>query len=213
MLLGGTIVLTALNLFGQGSVAIVFTSHSGTANDHIWGPSATDPYLSLLGAGSNDSPSGTTPYQADGMTLIGANGIGGQYGAATTFAQFLAAPGVAPESSLVPVGPTTTFHTGGAAGQIVQITATLSGQPAEVTVMGVVWDNSSGVYPTWTQASVAWLDGGIAAAADVPQVIPISLGGGTYVMGSFNLYLIPEPSTIPLAGLGAAALLARRRQK
>ena len=212
ILLGSTVVLTAFSLFGQGSVAIVFTSHSGTANDHIWGSSATDPYLSLWGVGSNDSPSGTTPYQADAMTLIGASGTGGQFGAATTLAQLLAAPGLAPESSLVPLGQPTTFHTGGAAGQIVQITATLSGQPSSVTVDGVVWDNSSGLYPTWSQASVAWLNGLIPAAADGLQTISISLGGGTYEMGSFNLYLIPEPSTIALAGLGAAALIVVRRR-
>jgi hypothetical protein len=212
ILLGSTVVLTALNLFGQGSVAIVFTSHSGTANDHIWGPSPTDPYLSLRGAGSNDSPSSTTPYQADGMTLIGANGTGGQSGAATTFGQLLAAPGLDAESSLAPVGQPTTFHTGASAGQIVQIMATLSGQTAEVTVQGVVWDNSSGLYPTWAQASAAWLNGLLAGAVDEPQTIAISLGGGTYVMGSFNLYLIPEPSTVALAGLGTAALLVSRRR-
>ena len=31
--------------------------------------------------------------------------------------------------------------------------------------------------------------------------------------GSFNLYMVPEPSTFALAGLGAAALMIFRRRK
>ncbi len=214
--LGITAVLTALNLFGQGT--IIFTSHTTTPtarDSHIWSPSRTDPFLSLQGPASNDTPPGTTPYAANGMSLIGASGSGGHYGYATTFAELLAALGPSqPESSLVPTLPVTTFRSGSAAGQIVPVTVTLSGVPpgSILTLEAVAWDNSSGLYPTWAQAEPAWIAGLIAASPSLPRNFDLSLGN-TFVHESFNLYMIPEPSAFGLAGLGAVALMVRRRRK
>ena len=185
---------------------------------HVWAPSTTALAVSLVGFGSNDSPSGTTPFAADGMTLIGANGTGGQYGAATTFAQLIGAVGTAPESSLVPMGQTATFRTGSGAGIIAWPPGNgpydiLPGIPADAPLASfevVAWDNSSGLYPTWSQASLGWLAGAIAAGKSAEFTVsniggsvntPPSLLGQT----SFNLYLIPEPSACALAGLGAWA--------
>ena len=96
---------------------------------HIWGPSATDPGLSLIGLGSNDNPSGTTPFgSASGMSLIGAGGSGGHFGYATTYASLIGALGQnQPESSLTVLSPggVTTFRTGSALG-CVQPTPILS---------------------------------------------------------------------------------------
>lgn len=191
---------------------------------HVWGPSTINPNLSLVGLGSNDSPSGTTPFAASGMTLIGANGLNGQYGAATTFAQLLGAAGSAvPESSLVPVGQTATFRTGSAAGIIAWPAGspyTLTGIPADAPSASfevVAWDNSSGLYGTWSQASVAWT-AGLIAAGKGGEFTQNGIGGSVnpapYLSGqmSFNLYFIPEPSTCALAGLGAGVLLAWRRR-
>ena len=124
----------------------------------------------------------------------------------------------------MPVGQTTTFRTGGALGQIVSITDVLSGTPpiaadsAFASFEIVAWDNSSGNYPTWTQASVAW---GIAAGHSAE--FTVSAIGGTFNvppnldnMGnltSFNLYPSPEPSTLALAGLGAAVLMIAHGRK
>jgi hypothetical protein len=195
---------------------------------HVWSPSTTAPTLSLVGLGSNDSPSGTTPFAADGMSLIGANGLSGQYGAATTFAQLIGAAGAsAPESSLVPVGQTATFRTGSGAGTIAWPSGSLDlltgnpGIPADATYASfeiVAWDDSSGLYPTWAQASVAWL-AGLIAAGEGEEFTVSNIGGSVnpapYLYGqtSFNLYFIPEPSTGALAGLGAGALLALRRRR
>jgi len=67
------------------------------------------------------------------MVMIGSSGVSGHYGAAATYAQLIGintpTAALAPESSLVPVGQTTTFRTGGALGQLVSITDTLSGTP------------------------------------------------------------------------------------
>ena len=159
------------------------------------------------------------------MTLIGANGSGGKYGSATTFAQLLFANGAGqPESSLVPGGQTTTFSSGGAsgvlAGRVVQITDTIQGltpDEAAATFEMVAWDNSSGNYSTWTQASVAWWAHEIAAGCS--GAFTVDLIGGSIntppnvLAPSFNIYWIPEPSTFALACLGLAALMIARRRK
>ena len=88
---------------------------------------------------------------------------------------------------------------------------------AAATIEMVAWDNSSGNYATWTQASVAWLAGDIAAGMSGAFTVN-AIGGSvntspTVLAPSFNLYFIPEPSTFALAGLGAAALMIFRRRK
>ena len=224
--------LTAtVSVFAQGTV--VFNNRvSGQAVNqtvHVWGPSSTSPMLSLIGLGSNDSPTGTAPFAGSGMALIGAGGAAGKYGYATTFAQLIGAVGPnQPEASLMPVGQTTTFRSGTSLGDVASITSTLSGttpipaDAAAATFEIVAWDNSTGLYSTWTQASVAWLAGTIAAGKSAPFNVS-NIGGSVnltpyltqngQVMSSFNLYFIPEPSSFALVGLGAAAMMIFRRRK
>jgi PEP-CTERM motif len=109
-----------------------------------------------------------------------------------------------------------------AQGFIALITDSLGNVPndsAAATLEVVAWDNSSGNYPTWTQASVAWAAGLIAAGKGGAFTVN-NIGGSVNTPPnmpgqSFNLYIqsIPEPSTFALAGLGAAALLIFRRRK
>ena len=196
-ILGTSVILATLNLFAQGTV--LFSSISSLGTSHVWG---------------------TIP--GDGMVLIGADGTGGRYGAATTFAQLLAANGPnQPESSLVAMGQTTTFKTGVSAGRLAVITDTLEGIPADssaATLEVVAWDNSSGLYPTWTQASAVYWAGGYLAVGRSGPFTVLSIGGSVNTppptpFPSFNLWLLPEPSTITLAVLGGAMLMIRRRRK
>jgi hypothetical protein len=205
----------AASAFGQGTV--FFDNRvAGVLATHVYAPYF---FLSQIGNGSNDTPPGATSWA--GFTPIGANGTGGLFGGATTFAQLLAAPGSnQSESSLVPAGPATTFRTGRAAGFLAPVTATLSNVAADApnaSIEMVAWDNSSGLYPTWTQASLAWRAGLICAGES--GIFNVSNIGGTinippYLVGlqSFNLYgTCPEPSTIWLA-LSGAGLLVRLRK-
>ncbi len=210
-------MLASLNLFAQGTVQLNNRNSLGTS--HVWG---CPNYLSLIGYGSNDIPSGPTPYEAIGCVLIGANGTGGRFGAATTFAQLLAANGAnRPEASLVPMGQTTTFRTGTAAGNLAAITATLEGIPADspaATLELVVWDNTSGLYPTWSEASVAWRSGVAGSFGRSGTFTVLNIGGNwntppSIPIPSFNIYTTPEPSTIALAGLGAVALMIFHRRR
>ena len=213
------VVTTAVSVFAQGTVVFVGNSYAGT--QHIWAPSYSGwGWISLVGSGSNDTPSGTTPYAACGLTLIGANGLTGAFGASTTFAQLLAANGPKqPASSLEPSGQTTTFHTGAEAGLPVLITDTLQNIPKDspaATLDVVAWDNSSGLYPTWAVASVAWMRGLISCGTSGAFTV-LSIGGDVnappaFAYPSFNLIPVPEPSTFELVGLGAAARLMLRRR-
>ena len=165
LILAAFAVTAAVGVFAQGTVN--FQGNSSVGTSHIWGPSATAPSLSLVGFGSNDKPTaGTTPYAADGMTLIGASSATGQYGAGTTFAQILAGTTGTPVGSLQPANPTTTFRSGAGGGVLNLVTATLGNVPidsASATLDIVAWDNSSGNYSSWATASVAWQAGLIAA--------------------------------------------------
>jgi len=213
---------------GQGTIIFnnrILNAGGVSQTTHVWGPSSTS-VISLIGLGSNDSPSGTTPFgAATGMSLIGAGGRGGHFGYATTFAQLLAAPGLdAPESTLVPAAGVTTFRSGTSLGNVAAITATLNGVPLDApfaTVQIVAWDNFSGLYPTWNEAVLGWKSGFIAAGSSAR--FNVSDIGGIYnvppflnrmePLTSFNLWLIPEPATLVLAGLGAASLWIFRRRE
>ena len=218
-------LLSVRETHAQGTV--IFNQQNSLGTTHVWAnwPFYTNPYISLIGFGSNDSPSGTTPYSANGQALIGAGGAGGHYGYATTFAQLLAANGAGqPESSLVPSGQTTTFQSGTSLGSIAAITDTLSNIPADspaATLEMVAWDNSSGLYPTWSQASVAWMAGLIDAGKSGAFTV-LSIGGSintppNILPMSFNLYggfgFTPELSALALAGLGSAVMLVFRHRK
>ena len=229
LILAAFALTIAASVFAQGTV--VFNIRLAANQVHVWGPSATNPTLSLIGLGSNDLPAGTTPFSAYQMVMIGSSGVSGHYGAAATYAQLVGintpTAALADPRSLVPVGQTTTFRTGGALGQIVSITDTLSATPpiaadsAFASFEIVAWDNSSGNYPTWTQASVAVRNGSIIAAGHSAEFEVSAIGGLTPTpnlddmshLTSFNLYFFPEPSTLALAGLGAAVLMIARGRK
>jgi len=177
LILAAFALTIAVSVFAQGTVVLNNRISGGAGvgqSTHIWGPSTTNPTLSLIGLGLTDSPSGTVDFAAAGMSLIGASGSGGKYGYTTTLAQLIGADGSAvAESSLVPVGQTTTFRTGTSLGSVAFVTSTLSVSPGAVgnpvssaapfaSFEIVAWDNSSGQYPSWATASTAWLAGTIA---------------------------------------------------
>ena len=151
------LIFSAWHTFGQGTV--IFNNRvTGTVVTHVWYGCPL-----VRGNWTNDFPAGTNSYS--GFVLTGAPG---GPSASTTFAQLLGAPGTnAAEFSLVPsITPPTTFRTGAAAGNIVGQIVTFSNIAADApvaTFQMVVWDNSSGLYPTWSEASVAVYNGLIGA--------------------------------------------------
>jgi PEP-CTERM motif len=220
LILAAITLACAASVFAQGSVT--FSTRDAAGSSHVWSAGLTQ----IRGMGPNDNPIGSIDYAALGMHLIGTASSGGGGGLAEAqhwFAQLLGAPGTGqPESSLVPsTSPPTTFRTGAASGQVALNTATFNniapGAP-DGTFQMVAWDNSSGLYPTWTQASIAFAQNLIRAGTG--NVFSLtSIGGGLNTppsiepfAQSFSILIVPEPTTAALLGLGAAILIYRRRK-
>lgn len=203
-----TALLVAAGAFAQGTV--VFNNRlTGSLITHVYAPQLADPSTRVSGNSSIDTPVGSTVYT--GALLTGSGWT----------AQLWAAPGAgALESSLIGIptanGGTSTFRTGGAAGNWVATTATL-------TAAGVAADAASAtfqvrVFPTsagsWDTALAQGLILGksdlftVNGIGGVVNQAPILAG-----LTSFSLVAVPEPSSMALAGLGAASLLIFRRRK
>jgi hypothetical protein len=137
-------------------------------------------------------------FNSDGTALAGADFLAQAY-------VKLAAD---PESSYAPVGTATGFRTGANAGYIVSAIQTtgFAGGTA-ITVQMRAWEASGG--NSYAAAQAAGKKFGksndVALTVTVAPATPPDMTGLT----SFNL--VPEPSTLALGVLGAAALLIRRR--
>jgi hypothetical protein len=214
-LLTSLVVAAATSVFGQG--AIDFGNNFGATvyRAPISGPQTNDATASLTGNGSGALyfPTGSTVYNGGFLS-----------GTGFTIGLF-AGPQSATESSLVPVA-LRSFLTGGSSGFITTTTITVPGADAgtQAKYQIRVWNNQGGALATWAQAEAAWLSG-LVAAGKSPVVSSGPLGGvnsdgvafpvnpKTTGTTSFNIYFVPEPSTIALAGLGMASLLIFRRRK
>jgi len=210
LILTACAVTCAASVYAQGTVqfnnravgAVVTYVYSGPGNS------------SRVGNGTSDTPTGTTDWT--GYTKVSGSGW---------MAAILAANGQGTAESSLTFGATpqvTTFRTGGAAGNVASYTATLSQvspDAAHATLEIFVWDRASSGITDPAAALAAWKAGstwagGLSGAFDVAAVggasnTPPALTGWQ----SFNVYAVPEPATMALAGLGAAALLIFRRRK
>ena len=212
LVLASLALTCAASVFAQGTV-VLNTRTAGTIVTHVYGPKAGAPGFSQIGNGATDTPVGATDWT--GFTAIsGASYLGA----------LLSAPGQnAAEASLVLNAQTQSFRTGTAAGQIPQTTYTLGNVAKDgatgATLQLFAWDNTTGSYSSSAAAWTAWKAGTIAGGVSSVFNLNATIGGDLNAppvaagVNSFNLYSVPEPSTMALAGLGAAALLIFRRRK
>jgi len=208
LILSAIAITCAASVFAQGTVNFLNRPAGGITYVYLSPASVTS---AIQGNGTLESVTGTTDWSA--FTRLAGSGYS---------AVLLSAPGSGqPESSLVAASPVTTFRTGTAAGNWASTTETLANvakDAAVATAEVAVWDNKGGTVNTWAQAKPLWLAGTLAAGVSGTFDI-LSIGGdvNTPPTGapakSFNIYIVPEPSTMALAGLGAAALLIFRRRK
>jgi hypothetical protein len=191
--------------FAQGSIQ-VGNGISGTRFP-IYGPQVGNETVSLRGGSSLSQPAGSVTY------------TGGLLSGDRYQMEFWAGPASATEYSALTLITTIGFRTG--TGALPNgITATLpsglipgvdAGSQAKLGVR--VWDTQSGA--SWLTATVRG-EGLLFLSAPLGGNPP---GGGTpitppaWVGESFSLYVVPEPSSMALAGLGAASLLIFRRRK
>jgi hypothetical protein len=153
---------------------------------------------------NNRTSTGDVPVYADATRTLGAGSLG------TVNAQLFLQP--AGGGALVPLTPATTFRNNSPA-------ASFFVNPLDVTVPGFAPGTSATViFRAWQGADYA---SATVRGESLPLVIS-ALGGvnpqtGAIVptpdlAGLVSFNLVPEPSTIALGVLGAAALLYRRRK-
>lgn len=199
---------SAVSVLAQGQLNYSIRV-TGSVVGHVYGYSAGEGARS--GNTATETPAGSTAYagallQGTGFSaqLFAVSGAGGS------------------EAALLPVaGSIVSFRTGATlGGTIAPLTLTIPG----VAVGGTgtfqlrAWDNQNGTLTSWAAAEQAWNNGltaagksglfEVAALTEAPNIPPNMLG-----FRSFNLTIVPEPSTFVLAGLGAAALVIFRRRK
>lgn len=196
------VAVLAISSFAQGTITVLNTSGT-TFRSQIYGPQAGNSTESHNGNSSIGNPAGTTVYTGP---LLAGTGF--------TLAVYYGAASVTDPNALTLL-VTAPFRTGGAAGLIAPIPDTVlagiaPGASAQLQVRA--WDNVGGTITTW-ENPVNFTKGNSGMFLSQP------LGGGVLLSPdmtgwqSFNIYVIPEPSTFVLAGLGAAALLIFRRRK
>jgi hypothetical protein len=198
LLLSAGIASSAL---AQGTV-VFQNSVPGRFVTHVY----FDPINSNVseGNGPNDSPPGNKDWS--GCTLLS----GSSYLAALRAVPGTGDPfGSARWGSLV-----ARFGTGAEAGIISGGICELPGVPKDApsaTVMMVVWDNSSGLYPYPQWAWDAWTRGTLIPLGYSKPIVLHSVGGNLkpapYLDGltSFSITVVPEPSAAALLAIGAVA--------
>jgi hypothetical protein len=149
-------------------------------------PEPAAPYYRRTGNTTNGLPQGTQVYP------------GGLLSGSGWTAQLFAAPGAdQPENALLASAAITTFRTGSAAGFSATVIAVLTNVPADSPVATVqirVWDNSSGLYPTWASGEWGHFSGSVAYIGKSPLFNVEAIGGGTNPpailrnLRSFSLY-------------------------
>ncbi|MEK7781754.1 MAG: PEP-CTERM sorting domain-containing protein [Verrucomicrobiota bacterium] len=201
ILLTSLLAMVAVASFGQGLISI---GNGITATRFpIYGPQLADPSVQVVGNGPLSAPTGSTVF------------TGGLLSGTRYAIEFWAGPASATDFSGLTLITTTTFRTGATATALPNgITTAIGGSVPGVGAdqqarLGVrVWDTLSGA--TYANAGVRGQSPTLFLSAP--------LGGGlttppNWVGQSFSLTAVPEPSSMALAGIGAAALMIFRRRK
>lgn len=188
-----TILATVSAARGQGEV--VFQNVNGANRAPVYGPDQADSSLARTGNTTSGLPPGTQTYS--GAPLSGS----------AWSAQLFGAPGSnQPISALVAAYPINTFRTGPAAGFLqILVRAIIPGVPVDshvATVQVRAWDNSTGLYPYWSNVVAAVAGGEMVLLGESEPVNVYNLGGvgGMYPPGSmtnllsFNVHFPPPPS-------------------
>lgn len=164
---------------------------------------------------------GTVSVRSDTLHVVHVSNPDGTPVGMGVFAQLVGAPGSnASESSLIPGLGVATFRTGVGAGQLAAFIATFNNIAPDAPFGSfefVAWDNTSGLYPTWAEASGGW-EAGLIYAGRSQEFTLANIGGvanppPVTPSESFRIGPIPEPSAAVLSGLGAATLLYAGRRK
>lgn len=207
----------SLLLLGLGSVAAfaqgtIQVGNGITPNRFpIYGPELYAPDRMVVGNGPLSQPTGTTVF------------TGGLLSGTRYVIEFWAGPAFATEFDHLTLITSMTFRTGSDPlalpnGITLSTTMAIPGVPAgsQAKLAVRVWDNAYGYGFPYGYMN-AWARGQGALFLSAPLGGNPPVGGPitppAWVGQSFSISIIPEPSSLALAGLSAASLLLFRRQK
>ena len=206
ILLTSLLAVVAVASFGQGAINLG-NGISAANRFPIYGPQVGSEGVQVVGNSSLSGPTGSTVY------------TGGLLSGTRYAIEFWAGPASAVDFSGLTLITTSTFRTAAnpAAlpnGITLTTTAIIPGVAAGLQAkLGVrVWDTLSGA--SYANAGVR----GQGALFTSAQLGGVDAGGGLvlnpgWVGQSFSLTAVPEPTSMALAGIGAASLLIFRRRK
>jgi len=209
LILTGFAVACAGSVFAQGTVQ--FNNRSAPVVTRVYLGQGTSP---VRGNGTGDSPAGTTDWT--GYTALTGSGW---------MAAIMGGNGAGLSESALSFGATpstTTFRSGANAGGFAVKTATINSvapDAASATLDVFVWDSVASGLTDPAAAYAAW-KGGAAWFAGTSGTFTVNAIGGAVNtpppltgLQSFTVNTVPEPTSMALAGLGAAALMIFRRRK
>jgi hypothetical protein len=211
LILTAFVATLAVNSFGQGAIDVGNNFGATVFRAPIYGVQVGNETQSVSGQpGTPAFPTGPTVYT--GARLQGTG---------FTFAFYASTTGITTDAgSLTFIGALNFGATAGTAGfvttQTLNVPGVTAGNPTTWQIR--VWDSTGG-HTTLAAAWNAGLAGGQSALVNSGPLGGVSPGGPVLNPAtssgwtSFNVYVVPEPSTFVLAGLGAAALLIFRRRK
>jgi len=205
ILLSSLLAMATVASFAQGSINV--GNGITTTRFPIYGPQVGSETVSTVGSSSLSAPTGSTVY------------TGGLLSGTRYAIEFWAGPSSATDFSGLTLITATTFRTGASATALpngITLTSTLNvpGVAAGLSAkLGVkVWDTQSGATFDTAYSRAA---GALFLSSPLGGVD----GGGGLVLNpnwvgqSFSIATVPEPSSMALAGIGAASLLIFRRRK
>jgi len=192
----------AVSVMAQGKVT--FNNRVvGTVVAPVYGVNPANPTEMLQGNTASGTPAGTMVY--GGPTLDGTG----------YSAQLFWGAGLGLTMDQLTAGPMTTFRAGAAAGFITAVDGTLPGSTigSDLTLQLRAWDNMGGTVTSWDDAVAQNVAMGYSMPFNHEAVGGGSLPAKNLVgLESFNIAVVPEPSSLALLGLGAAAMLIFRRR-
>jgi hypothetical protein len=212
----------AYGAFAQGTVNFNNRVTSGTGAQGIiqapvYSPDPANPALRKSGQSAAGNPAGSTVYGGSGLVGTGFTvqlwGIGASSYAGNDSVLLL---GTGTSSQSFRTATSGAGYT--AAGFAVGIQNAPAGAGSRAALQLRVWDNQGGTITDWASAQTAWQQGRIALGKSDVFIPDFDLGGGgtqppnLIGLQSFNVTIVPEPSTIALALAGGFGLLFLRRR-
>ncbi len=204
---------------GQGVFYFSNVGINHGARAPIYGPEPANPSLQLWGNTPDASPPGTQTYS--GALVAGTNySVQAWYSLTPSPDVFQLLAGARPVSgALLRFGSPGFF--GGGDPQIPDPNLSpTNGYPFYVYLQVRAWDNGGGQYPTWSDAWNAANQGsghavGWSKVFYQPLASPINSppAPGLINFESFNLFIVPEPTTTVLLLIGGAAYFGFQRRR